>query len=99
MKCTWHILLLILSTSTSLFADDWPQWRGPQRNGISRETVLLKEWPEAGPKLIWNVTDAGSGYSTPAVVGDRREKSAGRKASAQLSGATLASGPTRNHPW
>src|SRR3954468_951474 len=71
MKCTWHILLLTLSTSTALLAEDWPQWRGPQRNGISKETGLLKKWPEGGPKLVWNVADAGSGYSTPAVVGDR----------------------------
>src|SRR5436309_3634380 len=52
-------------------AADWPQWRGPQRNGISQETGLLKEWPKDGPKLNWKVADAGKGYSTPAVVGDR----------------------------
>jgi outer membrane protein assembly factor BamB len=52
-------------------AADWPQWRGPQRNGISQETGLLKEWPKDGPKLIWQVRDIGDGYSTPAVVGDR----------------------------
>ncbi len=52
-------------------ADDWPQWRGPQRNGISQETGLLKEWPAEGPKLVWQAHDLGDGYSTPAVVGDR----------------------------
>ena len=52
-------------------ADDWPQWRGPQRNGISQEKGLLKEWPKGGPKLSWKLSDIGSGYSTPAVVGDR----------------------------
>jgi outer membrane protein assembly factor BamB len=52
-------------------ADDWPQWRGPHRDGISNEKGLLKEWPKDGPKLLWKVTNAGSGYSTPAVVGDR----------------------------
>jgi len=52
-------------------ADDWPQWRGPRRDGISNEKGLLKEWPKDGPKLLWKVTNAGSGYSTPAVVGDR----------------------------
>jgi outer membrane protein assembly factor BamB len=52
-------------------AADWPQWRGPQRNGISQETGLLKEWPKDGPKQLWQVTDVGDGYSTPAVVGDR----------------------------
>jgi outer membrane protein assembly factor BamB len=52
-------------------ANDCPQWRGPQRNGISQETGLLKEWPKDGPKLLWKISDAGSGYSTPAVVGER----------------------------
>lgn len=51
-------------------AYDWPQWRGPERNGVSRETGLMKEWPKEGPKLLWKTGDAGSGYSTPAVVGD-----------------------------
>ena len=52
-------------------AADWPQWRGPQRNGISAETGLLSEWPKEGPKLVWQVKDIDSGYSTPSVVGDR----------------------------
>jgi len=52
-------------------AADWPQWRGPNRDGISKETGLLREWPKEGPKLLWKQTDIGSGYSTPAVVGDR----------------------------
>jgi outer membrane protein assembly factor BamB len=64
-------VLVTLSTVLSAFANDWPQWRGPQRNGISQETGLLKEWPKDGPKLLWKIADAGRGYSTPAVVGDR----------------------------
>ncbi|MBI2684795.1 MAG: PQQ-like beta-propeller repeat protein [Acidobacteria bacterium] len=52
-------------------ADDWPQWRGPKRDGHSKETGLLKAWPKDGPKLIWQVKDLGSGYSTPSVVGGR----------------------------
>jgi outer membrane protein assembly factor BamB len=50
---------------------DWPQWRGPQRNGISQETGLLKQWPPQGPKLLWQADDIGDGYSTPVVVGAR----------------------------
>ena len=50
---------------------DWPQWRGPERNGISKERGLLKQWPAEGPKLLWQVNDIGDGYSTPAVVGTR----------------------------
>ncbi len=52
-------------------AADWPQWRGPQRNGISQETGLLKEWPKEGPKRLWQVSDVDYGFSTPGVVGDR----------------------------
>ena len=66
------IVALTLSVgSASLQARDWPQWRGPERNGLSGETGLLKEWPKEGPKLAWEVKDIGRGYSTPAVVGDR----------------------------
>ena len=54
-------------TSTS----DWPQWRGPERNGISRETGLLKQWPKDGPKLLWQANDLGDGFSTPSVAGSR----------------------------
>jgi outer membrane protein assembly factor BamB len=55
----------------AVLASDWPQWRGPQRNGISPETGLLQAWPKEGPTLVWKVTGIGSGYATPAVVGDR----------------------------
>ena len=52
-------------------AADWPQWRGPHRDGISAETGLLAEWPKEGPPLVWHAKEIGDGYSTPAVVGDR----------------------------
>jgi len=57
--------------TTAASAADWPQWRGPSRDGHSPEKGLLREWPQSGPKLAWKITDAGSGYSTPAVAGDR----------------------------
>jgi outer membrane protein assembly factor BamB len=59
------------SSNTGNSTSDWPQWRGPQRNGISLESGLLKQWPAEGPKLLWQVNDLGDGYSTPAVVGTR----------------------------
>jgi outer membrane protein assembly factor BamB len=62
---------IIFLSTTRAFADDWPQWRGPNRDGISKETGLLKEWPKDGPKLLWQVKDLGGGYATPAVVGGR----------------------------
>jgi outer membrane protein assembly factor BamB len=61
----------ILGVITALCANDWPQWRGPDRTGISKETGLLKEWPAGGPKLIWQVKDVGDGFSTPSIVGER----------------------------
>jgi len=50
---------------------DWPQWRGLDRSGVSTERGLLRQWPKEGPKLLWQVSNLGDGYSTPAVVGDR----------------------------
>jgi glucose dehydrogenase len=51
-----------------LAAADWPQWRGPERNGVSRETGLLQSWPAAGPKLLWKTQGLGEGYSSFAVA-------------------------------
>jgi outer membrane protein assembly factor BamB len=66
-------LALFITTSANMAASnsDWPQWRGPERNGTSPERGLLKQWPAGGPKLLWQVNDIGDGYSTPAVVGAR----------------------------
>jgi len=72
MCCRYLLVVAIsLSFASVALAEDWPQWRGPERNGISKETGLAKEWPKEGPKLLWQVKDIGDGYSTPAVVGDR----------------------------
>lgn len=40
------VFLTIICSNTSLMADDWPQWRGPDRNGVSKEEGLLKSWPQ-----------------------------------------------------
>src|SRR5262245_35932947 len=50
---------------------EWPQWRGPHRDGISAETGLLKSWPAEGPKLLWKTGGVGSGYSSVAIAGGR----------------------------
>ena len=52
-------------------ADDWPQWQGPGRNAISKETGLLKEWPKAGPPLAWKTTGLGGGDSAPSIAAGR----------------------------
>jgi outer membrane protein assembly factor BamB len=47
---------------------DWPQWRGPDRADVSKETGLLKKWPTEGPKRVWLFENAGNGYSGPAIA-------------------------------
>src|SRR5436190_19652326 len=73
MRTRW---LVLVALGSSLFApaaqaQDWPQWRGPKRDGISQEKRLLKMWPKEGPKLLWQVKDLGSGYGSVAAAGGR----------------------------
>lgn len=55
----------------SVLAEDWPQYRGPDRNEVSTETGLLQKWPAGGPQLLWTCKSAGIGYSGVAIVKDR----------------------------
>src|SRR5262247_4574970 len=50
---------------------DWPQWRGPERNGVSKDTGLLKQWPGPGPHRAWAISSLGEGYGSLAIKGDR----------------------------
>jgi outer membrane protein assembly factor BamB len=70
-KCAWFVAVILGIMAVPADAADWPQWRGPHRDGVSSETGLLQEWPKQGPKLLWQVNNIGFGYSTPSVVGDR----------------------------
>src|SRR5215510_9721 len=66
------VLLLSLVTEVAAQATaNWPQWRGPNRDGISKETGLLKQWPTDGPPLIWKTSGAGKGYSSFSVADGR----------------------------
>jgi len=65
-----HLALLLLGLWTSSAAD-WPQWRGPNRDGVSTETGLLKEWPPGGPRLLWKAAGLGNGYSSLAIAAGR----------------------------
>ncbi|MFO0809332.1 MAG: PQQ-binding-like beta-propeller repeat protein [Gemmataceae bacterium] len=66
MKLYAWCLALVLHGATA-FADDWPQWQGPDRTAVSRETGLLKDWPKGGPSLAWKVTGIGEGMGGIAV--------------------------------
>src|SRR6266446_4493487 len=59
-------LVSVLILATSALADDWPQWRGPNRDGISKETGWLANWPADGPKKLWEAS-VGVGYSSFSV--------------------------------
>ena len=62
---------LALAPVAAPAGEDWPQWRGPNRDGISRETGLLQSWPEGGPPLVFRADGLGVGYSTVAVADGR----------------------------
>ncbi len=63
---------LVAGASVTIHAlDDWPQWRGPRRDGVSAERGLLKAWPQSGPPLAWKAPGAGQGYSSFAVAAGR----------------------------
>lgn len=61
------ILLTVFLPISSLIADDWPQWLGPERDGVWRETGIVESFPEEGPEILWRVP-AGYGYSSPTVA-------------------------------
>ena len=67
---TAFLTLLTASVGGTATAEDWPCWRGPHRDGISRETGLLKQWPPGGPRQLWRAELSG-GFSS-VVVADGR---------------------------
>jgi outer membrane protein assembly factor BamB len=62
------VLLALAQLAIGQSAANWPQWRGPNRDGISKETGLLKEWPADGPTLVWKASGAGRGYSSLSIA-------------------------------
>jgi outer membrane protein assembly factor BamB len=65
------LILCFTALRTTLVAADWPQWRGPNRDGISSETGLLTAWPSGGPKVVWRISGLGAGYSSFSIVNGR----------------------------
>ena len=64
------IVLLSLLFAVSTRADDWPQWRGPTRDGVWTEQGVLKTFPPGGLKIRWR-TAVGPGFSSPIVAQGR----------------------------
>jgi len=54
---------------SAVAAADWPSFRGPAHDGKSPDQGLLKEWPQAGPALLWKAGGIGKGFSSPSVSG------------------------------
>jgi outer membrane protein assembly factor BamB len=63
--------VVVMVTACSSLAADWPQWQGPNRDGKSADTGLLKEWPKDGPPLAWKITGLGGGYNAPSIAAGR----------------------------
>ena len=61
MKLTFLLLSFFLS---SALADDWPQWFGPEHDGVWRETGIIDKFPDGGPKVLWR-TPVNRGYAGP----------------------------------
>jgi outer membrane protein assembly factor BamB len=102
----------LLAGAAPARAADWPQWQGPNRDNVSKDTGLLKTWPSGGPKLLWTYQNTGVGFSGPAVVGDRLyilgdrngieyilalDAKAGKEVWAAEVGPYLSNGPTEKY--
>ncbi|HEU4712065.1 MAG TPA: PQQ-binding-like beta-propeller repeat protein [Pyrinomonadaceae bacterium] len=71
---TLLVVVFLIAVAVSAPAQSnatWPQWRGPNRDGVSKETGLLKQWPAEGPALVWKAAGAGSGYSSFSIANGR----------------------------
>lgn len=70
LMAIWPVLLAAIAilAARPAAAEDWPQWRGPQQDGISKETGLLKQWPAEGPKVLWQ-KPLGAGFACMSVAG------------------------------
>lgn len=75
-------MVFLLSYTGSVFCQ-WPQWRGPARDGVSTETNLLKKWPDNGPSLQWSVNTVGEGFSS-AIINDQVVFTQGKRDSLEI---------------
>ena len=64
------LAILLLSSAAAMRAEDWPQWRGPNRDGVWSETGILQTFPAKGLRIRWRVT-VGPGWSSPVIARGR----------------------------
>ena len=64
------IAAVLCSCAPYAWSADWPNFRGPRRDGKSGESGLLQKWPRGGPKLVWANEDLGHGYASVVAAGD-----------------------------
>src|SRR5262245_52863889 len=61
---TWRSLFIFsCAAAIAVFAEDWPHWRGPDRDGISKESGWLDKWPDLGPPIAWKAS-VGLGFTS-----------------------------------
>src|SRR4051812_7950469 len=68
IRAVWLVALYVTCLSAS--ADDWPQWLGPKRDSVWRETGVVMKFPAGGPRILWR-TPIHAGYSGPSVAEGR----------------------------
>ena len=87
-------LITLYSIAAFTQTSEWNQWRGPNRDGKSSETGLLKSWPAQGPSLAWHTTEAGIGYSSFSSINGRLYTQGDRGKSGFVIALDAASGKT-----
>src|SRR3954451_18731708 len=96
-RCTLLLTtaIVLLAMAWSWGADkpaDWPQFRGPERNGISQETGLLHSWTEKGPPVLWTASGLGEGYSSISIANGHIYTMGDRQREAHVIALDLANG-------
>jgi outer membrane protein assembly factor BamB len=69
-KVRYASIILLVSSVLCACADDWPHWRGPEFNGISREKNWSASWPKSGPPQLWKAS-VGMGFSSVSIANGR----------------------------
>lgn len=101
-------IALMLLAPPVLAENSWPQWQGPNRNGLNEESGLMQSWPEGGPKLVWMSRAGGEGYAGPAIVDGKLYTMGSREGEEQVIVLDIetgdevwsaAIGPEAKHGW